>query len=646
MSKFEENIRKAFEQAEVQFNKDAWMDFDQRLDKVQMQDLLFTEKLSSRLNFAVVPYAPEHWEQIKDKLDIEDTGQDIDQVSKNIFDDAVYTGPVMGWDRMSAMLDEQELSNQDFAGESSFESKVKSKFDEASVTYKEEHWKDLLSRMEGKKRRVFWPYVALVAVGLGVGTYIGLDNSQFGNGANVEANNKTKTESLRTEKSRDAGNKKLNGDGSLPASVKEISLDAEEESAEKENILNKEKVLNRADRVIMSSTGVSSSRNNPMISVTTNQNPQNGSANIGGRNNGDQRNNMTGGQGATTSASGQQNNGAGSGSSSSGVNQSDAQGAPIASVADMEQLGVPMSEPVLEFQFTPDRLHPLDESREQLVHSALLPELNFWNNSAATGMAGEHNLSAYFSEDFKILNQYGEVLGTEFNQPMVGVLGYEFHSVKKGVSLGTFLSNKTNNKWNCTSFNVSVAAEKEVSNLTVRVAGGLNANRNQLKSEGLEFTELGAGGSSQTVHVAPETFVSANAGVMVVHEHYLLSYNLGGPVVFRMNYENEGKLVHDITAAGTANLGSRVQASALCQINYGDTLSLSPGVALTKDNRWLFSTNVEDMKRFVFGFGVQQGDIRTYVRYGSVNKRETGRIIQDLFAYNGTVVFGFNYTLK
>lgn len=637
MGMFEDNIRKKFDEAEVPLGSGSWDAFEHKLDGAQMSDLIFTQKVVNALEFSLVPYSPEHWKAMHEQLDLDKEGNFDSKIRSKFSEGAELVGPAVGWEDM--------LSKLDVVGADGFESTVKEKLDEAEVEYQKEHWKAMERMLDKDRRPAFWAIFTVGLVLTGALAFWGVPSDD-----SVGLTNEKKTVKNKVEfdiKSNDEVNKagiqeeliaKESVDGKVDES-KLITVQSDHEQTEgRDGKLSEREFVTRKRRLAREERIKAQ-----YVAFSKRLNKKDGGTIGGGA-----RGQLGGGiAGGVNDRSHGVSNGVNVANFNSGSNSSEDD---QINMPEMIEEGVALSEPYLDYQYTEVQLKKVS-TKPSMLHVGLLPWLNFWDNAAATGLSGKHQFSLFSSEDWKIYRRYGKQVGFEFNQPFQMLAGYEYRSDRTGNAVGTYVSNTWHNNWICTSANISGSTEKNLGNSVLRIGVGMAYKRNQLVTEGLTLRDQVSQTASNfnetaldELKVPAEIYISSSAGLMLINKHFMFAYNIGNPILLRVNYNNEKKITHTGIASGTLSLNNGVKLSGLVKISVQEDTEFTPALSFSKNDKFFLLSEYENLNRFVNTLGYQFPKLRAYVSYGHVSGRVLESAITDLFSQKGHVVVGLTYT--
>ncbi|MFT6745941.1 MAG: hypothetical protein ACJAZ2_000279 [Glaciecola sp.] len=631
MGTFEDNIRNKFNSAEVPMGTGAWDAFEHKLDGAQMSDLLFTQKVVNALEFSLVPYSPEHWKAMHQKLDLDVEGNFENKI-RSKFSEAKFAGSVVGWEDM--------LSKLDVTNTGDFDKSAKEKFNEEEVEYNEEHWKEMEKILDKDKKPAFWAYLAIGALAIGATVMWGLS------GDNLEVIAEDKI----SETAQDLGALLEVNKDVTTLSSEEFEKLGDEIGAANSNteILSIEEAREKAafDKLEREFR-----KNQLHLVLEGNSKRSKRSA----RNVGDKSKRKVGKSGelnANQGGSSASNMLTGSGTSSilSSVSNESTNEEEQFGMAEMIVENVALSEPYLDYQFT-DVEFDKRKVRKAVLHSGLLPYLNFWDQVAATGMTGKNQASLFTSQDWKVFRRYGKQVDFQFNVPFQVLGGFEHRFDNSGFAIGTYLSNNCQNNWVYNAVNVSGSYEKSLNNSVLRFGVGLSYNRNHLLTEGLTLRDQVSVATSpinetnlDELKVPAESLIRTQFGVMLANEHFMFAFNVSDPLMVRINYNNDRSMKHEGLASGTISLSNAVKASGLIKVGYQESTYFSPAISVSKENSWFMLTEFEELNRYIFTLGYEFSQFRAYTSYGHVTKREVESSITDLFSQSGHVAVGVTYT--
>ena len=97
------------------------------------------DHIKNTFDGAEIPFNPEHWDQLKDRLNSADAPTPFEEQAKNVFEAASVPMAAGAWDQF-----QQKLSA---AQSTPFESAVQDKFAEAEVPYNESHWNSINNKL-------------------------------------------------------------------------------------------------------------------------------------------------------------------------------------------------------------------------------------------------------------------------------------------------------------------------------------------------------------------------------------------------------------------------------------------------------------------------------------------------------------------
>jgi len=86
-----------------------------------------------------IPFNPDHWEQLKERLNQADAPTSFEEGAKNIFDAAEVPAPNNSWEQFEQKLIEAQATP--------FEKAVKDKFASAEIPYNENHWENISNKI-------------------------------------------------------------------------------------------------------------------------------------------------------------------------------------------------------------------------------------------------------------------------------------------------------------------------------------------------------------------------------------------------------------------------------------------------------------------------------------------------------------------
>jgi hypothetical protein len=632
MGTFEDNIRDKFNSAEVPMGTGDWGAFEHKLDGTQMSDLLFTQKAVNALEFSFMPYSPEHWKAMHDKLDLDVDGN-FESKIRSKFSEANAVGSVVGWDEMLSKLDAVDAGG--------FEKSVKEKINKEEIEYEQKHWKAMEKMLDKDKRPALWAYVLIGVLALGVTAMWVVSENDSAKLAQTHVNSEVEKieEVVSQPQMVEVSSDDLVEDPNQQSvSIPEIDKGVYEPSSELERkyLYGYSPTSGRSEREFITEQKklvAESRRKRKHISSYY------------------KKSNAVGG-----SVGGSAQGGTGGNHEPSNTNlltanfKSSTSEEQLFAMAEMEEENVAFSEPYLDYQFTEVKYNkPI--VKKSVLHVGLLPWLNFWDNAAATGLSGKNQVSLFSSQDWKVYRRYGNQVDFEFNQPLQILGGYEHGFQNSGFAVGTYLRNKWQNNWVCSMVNLSGSYEKELSGSVLRFGAGVSYKRNQLLTEGLtlidQVSETASSFNERELDefkVPAETYLMSNFGVMVANKHFMFAYNMTDPIIIRLNYNNEKLVTHTGIASGTVSLSNAVKVSTMVKVTKVESTYFTPAVSLTKENSWFLLAEFEDLNRYIYTVGYQFSKFRTYASYGHVTRKEVESSITDLFSQSGHIAVGLIYT--
>ncbi len=99
----------------------------------------FNDHIKNTFDGEEIPFNPEHWEQMKDRLNQSPAPTSFEEGAKNIFESASVPMAAGAWDQFSQKLNEAQSTP--------FEKGIQDKFAEAEVPYNESHWENISSKI-------------------------------------------------------------------------------------------------------------------------------------------------------------------------------------------------------------------------------------------------------------------------------------------------------------------------------------------------------------------------------------------------------------------------------------------------------------------------------------------------------------------
>lgn len=636
MGAFEDNIRSKFKSAEVPLGSGSWDAFEHKLDGAQMSDLLFTQKVVNALEFSLVPYSPEHWKAMHQKLDLDVEGN-FESDIRSKFSEANFAGPVVGWEDMLSKLDVVDVAD--------FEESIKEKINTGEVEYNKKDWKAMRKMLDDDKNPVLWAYLLVGALALGAAAMWGLSENEINNVA--EKRSSGSVEMLSTENGVELQNQDdVNlspehltvGSELISTAISNVSKRSQSDATLNHESETKRKLRQRLERKFRNKQGV-------LLAKNAIKKKEIASANKNGKIGGDARSV----QKITGSRSGGGKNSLGGSSEEIASDANESTQDELFAVAEMNQEKVALSEPYLDYQFTDVQYEQL-KVRKSVLHVGLLPLLNFWENAAATGLSGKNQVSLFSSQNWKVYKRYGKQVDFEFNLPFQQLAGYEHKFDKSGFAIGCYMGSKWQDNWIYSTVNATGSYEKELSNSVLRFGAGISYKRNQLQTEGLTLIDQVS--ASTTVNetslddlkVPAEKYLTTNAGVLLANENFMFAYNVSNPIIVRINYNNERKLSHAGIASGTVWLSGALKLSGIVKVTRDESTYFTPIISISKDNSWFVLASFEELNRYIYTLGYQFSKFRAYTSYGHVTRREVESAITDLFSQSGHVAIGLTYT--
>ncbi|MFM7024273.1 MAG: type IX secretion system membrane protein PorP/SprF [Flavobacteriales bacterium] len=99
----------------------------------------FNDDIKNIFDGADIPFNPEHWEQMKERLNQSPASSPFEEKAKDIFESAAVTPPAGAWEQFEQKLNEAQSTP--------FEKSIQDKFADAEVTYNESHWESISNKI-------------------------------------------------------------------------------------------------------------------------------------------------------------------------------------------------------------------------------------------------------------------------------------------------------------------------------------------------------------------------------------------------------------------------------------------------------------------------------------------------------------------
>ena len=607
MGKLENNIKRKFDAAAVPLTPDAWSSFEKKWDQVQMSDLLFTQKVVNTMEFSMVPYAPNSWGKMEKQLD----QIALEKAFKDKLETAVYSAPVVGWDALSEKLSEANLS--------SFEKGLKSKLVSGSVAYNPTHWNAIKGKLgTSKKIKFAWITSAVVLIA-GLYFWSPSQQDQLVNGMEVkkESISDSNPAELTVENQKNSEFKATVSKPTTETKVRAVN-------SEELSVVTGEKITLEEDKVKKTGELIALLNNNKQeratefLAFTLLSKKQNGS---------DQGN-------------------------YSEHHQLDADhGLQVVAIqAAQQQLG----QSIPELEKTKTRVDANTVAAESKIHIGLSPWLQFWDNPAVTGMYGNHQVSALVDQEWKSYQSYGENVGFKWNQPLIAKIGYDRKIANSPFALGAYVAQEIDENWNRGVLNLSGSYQKSIQTNVLDVGLSVNYLHNQLQKDGLLFKEQNLSNGNhlvtekklETVDVPAQQSLMLNIGMMWRSKHYFIVYNALSPLSIDIKGSSAATLEHN-AIVGVHLPIQKLKTTALLKTERSVEFYFSPGIAISYNNHWFFTSEYEQLERFTFSLGRQfNNGFRAHISYGAVRKRDLEFYIRDVYSQRGHLGLSLNYLIK
>lgn len=625
MGSFEDKIKSKFENASVEFDAEAWQAVDQKLDQGQMSDLLFSQKVANAFHFTAIPYSPKHWNAIQPSLN------ELQQENtlKGKFDEAVYSGPVLGWEKMEQKIADAQLN--------SFELGFKNKLTSAKVSYQSAHWEALLKTMVWRDRIKAIKISASLAL-IGLSAFL-LINS------NVNTNDISKgtlNENDKAAKLLNIGNTKKDSEFGQIQKKSIKTVEDLELLTLKQEITNagipSELKDTREGVVTSGNFGFVEDKNRSIESSTSSKSDFNKRVFNQAE---DEKNTekITEKEGFLTQKDNELSRDFGAGDFYQ------------VTVKDQELSLLENTLPILNKTTTDVALL---EEKESFFHIGLAPVFAFWDNPSVTGLYGQQQFSFCGDREWISYQKRNEDIGFEWKQPTIVKVGYEYSFKNSGFSLGTYLNNKRTDNWNYSELSLTSSYQMNLGSSLLRVGASANYLNNSLETSGLELREqVYDDGQVFTrernvgnVDVNAEQLLKFNIGTMLLSKYYLLSYEISSPAILHVNHEEPVAYNQSLTIGGNLPL-YKLKLTALLTVDRTDVNSFTPGLAMSYNNHWFSLLEYQNLERFNYNVGRQfNNGFRMFVSYGSIVNREVQSVFRQVYSVDGHIGLGINWVIK
>jgi hypothetical protein len=247
------------------------------------------------------------------------------------------------------------------------------------------------------------------------------------------------------------------------------------------------------------------------------------------------------------------------------------------------------------------------------IHPGATIWLNFWDNSAITGLYAKNYISIFYDSDWEFIdankNQLGEL---SFLQPLTYRAAFE-RQLNKNFSLGTFYRYELLKNWNNRKANISISYSKSIRNkldFKVGLSGSLNSNNlavnrltlreKSLNSDYIFSTDLGNLKSRQQQNAV------LDLGCFINHKKFFIGYNQNNIASYNVGVEDEVTLKKHTLMTGIHTPKFKgIQTSLLFKYERELFNSFSPSIGATYENRVFAALEYEDLSNKKISIGYQ-----------------------------------------
>ena len=247
------------------------------------------------------------------------------------------------------------------------------------------------------------------------------------------------------------------------------------------------------------------------------------------------------------------------------------------------------------------------------IHPGATLWLNFWDNSALTGLYAKSYSSVFHESDWEFIDANKDQLGElKFLQPLNYRAAFE-KRLNRYFSLGAYYQYELLKNWNNREGNISISYSKKIKNkfdFKVGLSGSFNSDNlavnrltlreRSLNSDYIFSTDLNGLKSKQ------QQSANLNIGLFLSNKKFYLGYNQNNIASYTSGRENQVTLKKHVFITGVhAPEFKKIRTSILFKYEQELFNSYSPAIGLTYDNRVFTALEYEALSNKKLSIGYQ-----------------------------------------
>lgn len=603
MGKFEDEIRKKLEEGQVDYSSSSWEQMDKDLSE-QISYTPFEKKIQDSFSTGIIPVSPGSWDDFSNNFN------SLDSFEKKV-SEKLEKGKIKldqsHWEEFSEKLSNSKLTP--------LERNAKAILNSKEIAYNHSHWRAFEKALNSaRNKKFFWRSAAAILL-------------LFGSGFGI---NQIIKEPQKTERN-------LNVNDASMSPTDQLSLIKENTKLEFEK------------------KGSKIDYNNPRILKQSNNKPpsSNKSTSLVKKGTGNKKGrfldlNKTKGAKTTNSTP----------PSLPTENKGDKEYVDFENVLVKKiSIGFKRVEMCEPFELITKQVVTREKPRKNVkLHAGATMWVNFWDNPAITGFYSKNNISAFYFNDWEVIDVNRDKLGElNFVQPLVYLGGYE-RRLNQYWSVGGSYKYQLKKNWNNREFNASLSYTKTIlNNLEIKLGAGatyqnhnLAVNKLTLREKAINSnyiftTELGDLRSQQ------EHSTVYHVGGFVNHKNFFAGYSALNFESSHFSNENDITLTHHAFTGGMhLPEFNKTQITGLLKIEKELFRTYSPAIGITYNNQLFTNFEYKDLsaKRITIGYQLKNR-MKAQFNYSirDLEDYQKDELNLDNFTERkGSISAGLNYT--